>query len=470
MNPHAFASALCPAAISLRIPQAMVNHNNHRGLSRCWLAHCIYGWRAILGAFHLIAIGATPRPLVRRLAIILRPIGLAAGWEAAARESQGWGRPISRKKGWRDMAGREQQGAQRAVATAVHEMISGVRQGEPVRVGALTLIPLLPTAERKATPTGYLPLHTALEQQVVTISEQARESVPELLAVSVSDAPVVLVGGEQVIGGLQNRVLNTTILLAPHVSLNIPVTCVEAGRWHDARAISDEQPADSAPQLDAEARYAQGRRFSSDEAAYASLRKKHYAAVSGSLATGGGHTSDQGAVWGEVASRMRTTGSFSPSGAMDALFKSPERARKLRETVAELKRPEGALGFVAMLGGRPLGAELFADEALAGEYWEKLARSYAVEALDASDGAAEAETDSAPESQLLADALAARIEVHASPGLGEDARLAGDRVSGGGLVYNGVAVHLSLFPEDEDGAAASPTRAQPIWRHAGQTH
>src|SRR6185437_11141675 len=105
--------------------------------------------------------------------------------------------------------------------------------------------------------------------------------------------------------------------------------------------------------------------------------------VTASLASGGGHRSDQGAVWGEVAYRMSSSGSYSPSSAMDTLYKTPERAQKLQETVEALHRPEGALGFVAVLGGEVLGAELFADETLAEAYWEKLARSYAVEALDA---------------------------------------------------------------------------------------
>ena len=364
------------------------------------------------------------------------------------------------------MSGTAQSQGQGGAATAVRELIAGVREGEPLRSGPLTFIPLMPVEGRASNPTGYLPLEDALKGNLVEVSEQARASVPELLAVSQADAPVVLVGGEQVVGGLQNRVLNTTILLAPHVSLRIPVTCVEAGRWSDAAQIyanvepevgtGDTEVAQTQPEAP---RVRKARAFTSDETAYASLRSKHYRAVSGSLAAGGGYLSDQGAVWSEVASRMEVTGSYSPSGAMHALYKTPERANKLRETVAALKRPEGALGFIATLNGRPLGAELFADEALASAYWEKLARSYAVEALDA-DVVAQ-ETAPASQSHLLEDALAAEIQVHPSPGLGEDARLAGVHVTGAGLAYNGVAVHVSLFPE----AAGDATEgAQPVWR------
>lgn len=357
------------------------------------------------------------------------------------------------------------QGAheQGAVATAVRELIGGVRQAEPLRAGALTLIPLMPTPERVARQTGYLPLEEALRRNLLAITEQARASVPELLAVSLADDPIVLVGGEQVIGGLQNRVLNTTILLAPHVELQIPVTCVEAGRWHDTPDNFMEDaatgPASSAPTRPMR------RSFSSDEAAYAQLRKMHAKTVTHSLSTGEGYRSDQGAVWGEVADRMAATRSFSPSGAMQALYKTPERARKLKESVEALKRPDGALGFVALLNNTVLGAELFADEALAGAYWNKLARSYAVEALDAENATPSEESVSGGEASLLADALVAEIQIHPSPGLGVDARLVSASVSGAGLVHEGNAIHLSLFPEDPTSDDAQPQRS---YRRTGQ--
>jgi hypothetical protein len=277
--------------------------------------------------------------------------------------------PKGREKGWRDVPDTtaSAQGArdQEAAAKAVRDLIGNVRQGEPLRAGALTLIPLLPLSERVARPTGYLSLEEALRRNLVTITEQARASVPELLAASAADEPIVLVGGEQVIGGLQNRVLNTTILLAPHVELKIPVTCVEVGRWHDAP--EDYQLTDDASGATGSAPLRPVRRgFTTDELAYAKLRKMHAKAVTTSLAEGEGYRSDQGAVWSEVAERMTVTRAHSPSGAMQALYKTPERARKLKEMAEALRRPAGALGFVAMLGDTPLGAELFADEALAG--------------------------------------------------------------------------------------------------------
>jgi ARG/rhodanese/phosphatase superfamily protein len=351
-----------------------------------------------------------------------------------------------------------------AVATAVKERVRGVRMGEPLRAGALTLVPLLPGGDAVDADGGeYLPLERALREGLFQVTEQQQASVPELLATSTAPAPVILIGGEQVVGGLQNRVLNTTMLVAAGTTLRVPVTCVEQGRWSPARhaampgrAVMD---ADDMTMGDAAARERQ-RRFTSDEAAYASLRRVHAKKVSESLSSGLGHRSDQGAVWGEVSARMARTSSHSPTYAMDALYKEPERAARLAEMTAALPRPAGAMGFVAVVGGEPVGAELFAGETLAGAYWEKLARSYALEALDAERQGAVRGTFAGTEQQrLLDEALAAEIAVYASPGLGRDARLAGAKIAGAGLVHEGRVVHLSLFADEAD-AAGQPVEEQ----------
>jgi len=182
-----------------------------------------------------------------------------------------------------------------AVATAVRELIEGVRAGEALRAGGLTLIPLLPAKEQVKRQSGYLPLEEALKLGLVTVTEQAQATVPELMATSTAETPVVLVGGEQVIGGLQNRVLNTTILVAAHVTQPIPVTCVEAGRWHDTAAYAsyaNDDDDDTPVSMDANVaqtstprRKTDARAFTSDEAGYATLRKMHAKAVTASLSS-----------------------------------------------------------------------------------------------------------------------------------------------------------------------------------------
>ena len=60
-------------------------------------------------------------------------------------------------------------------------------------------------------------------------------SVPELTLTSTADRPVLLLDGEELIGAKQNRILNTSVLVAAGATLTLPVSCVEHGRWRYAR-------------------------------------------------------------------------------------------------------------------------------------------------------------------------------------------------------------------------------------------
>ena len=56
--------------------------------------------------------------------------------------------------------------------------------------------------------------------------------MPELRFENLGQKPVLLLDGEELIGAKQNRVVNLTILAPPKQVIVIPVSCVEAGRWH----------------------------------------------------------------------------------------------------------------------------------------------------------------------------------------------------------------------------------------------
>ena len=49
--------------------------------------------------------------------------------------------------------------------------------------------------------------------------------------VNKSDRMVLILDGEELVGIKQNRIVNTTILIAANTTTVIPVSCVEQGRW-----------------------------------------------------------------------------------------------------------------------------------------------------------------------------------------------------------------------------------------------
>ena len=55
--------------------------------------------------------------------------------------------------------------------------------------------------------------------------------VEEILVTNESSSKVLFIDGEELCGLNQNRVIGTTVLMPATSSINIPVSCSEAGRW-----------------------------------------------------------------------------------------------------------------------------------------------------------------------------------------------------------------------------------------------
>jgi hypothetical protein len=241
--------------------------------------------------------------------------------------------------------------------------------------------------------------------------------VPTLRIWNRGDLPILILDGEELVGGQQNRVLNTTLLVPADTLFDLPVSCVESGRWHEATFD-----------------------FHPGEAVYPTLRQQKLTQVSRSLAASQRPVADQGQVWEEIADRQRRTATPSATSALRDTF--THAADRLADAERALTYPEdGAVGVVALVGGRSFCADVFDQPATLRSYWRRLVRSYA---LEAADGASAAPTiDSAL--RLLRRPLHARQAVFPSPGLGEDVRLDGHGVVGAALVHAGVVVHTALF-------------------------
>jgi hypothetical protein len=112
----------------------------------------------------------------------------------------------------------------------------------------------------------------------------------------------------------------------------------------------------------------------------------------------------------------------------------------------------GALGLIVALNGRVAGGDLFDQPETAQALWQKLVRSYALDALVEEPG--EPVTREQAE-RVLELALDARYEVYPSLALGQDVRFEGKGVVGGGLVYEEAPVHVNLFCIDSERAAPS---------------
>ena len=192
--------------------------------------------------------------------------------------------------------------------------------------------------------------------------------VNRLILVNNSDRPLILLAGEIVTGGKQDRIVGRDRIVPPHSEpIDLSVFCVEPHRWEESSA-----------------------KFGAAQAMMAqpSVRKQAMAAK------------DQHQVWNEVARSRAAIVAAAPPPAAVALTDSSSYAKTMQNgavagrvdllaapvarswerTLGEL-RARKAVGAVVAVNGEIVWADIFASPGLLEKYWPKLVRSYAAEAV-----------------------------------------------------------------------------------------
>ena len=304
-------------------------------------------------------------------------------------------------------------------ADATLRRLGQLRFGLPISYRGLGLVPLY--AEPAPSPKPYVTLQTALAKRLVTITEQPNATVPSLRLINEGACAVLIIDGDEVAGGRQNRVVNTTVLIPAKCSFDLPVSCVEQGRWQD------DTPS-----------------FASGEAVYPSLRAKKVEDVGRAYAEMGAPIADQGRVWQDIAERQYKMGTRSATHAMRDSYE--QQRRHLDRISQRLACPDdGPIGVVGLIAGHARTLDLFAQPDTLSDYWPRLVRSYAIEALD--QPPIRPSLDSAV--RLLNRPRKARRSGFPSPGLGTDVRFDGNGVTGAALVIEDFVVHAALFRRRE---------------------
>jgi len=267
----------------------------------------------------------------------------------------------------------------------------------------------------------YLTLDEALKEGGFKISEVDQGgSVPTIKVSNPSDQMALLVTGEMLVGCKQDRMLNKSIMVAAKSEVFVPVSCVEAGRWNDSsRGFS-----------------------SSSRSSHATLRKMVVKRVSDSYRRRGNAASDQSEVWSEIRLKMARMGSDSATGALNDVYE--DFNKPLSKTLDELEQPRDCHGVVFAVNGTIEGADLFDRPETLTKVWPKLARAYAIDALEASEDEPERVTSEAVTSWLRS-AVGAKTDWFHSPGLGKDGRIEGEGLHGSALVVEEGFVHIDMF-------------------------
>ena len=292
----------------------------------------------------------------------------------------------------------------------------------------LSIFPLL-------APNGlepdYLTLEQALDNNLIRITELDTEgSVPELKLDNLGTKSVLIIEGEELVGAKQDRIVNSSFLVAGKTEVVIPVSCVEQGRWN----YKSES-------------FKSGKRM-----AHPSLRREYQKDVSYSIRRGDGYRSNQSRIWNNIAEKSARMKVNAPTGAMADVFDSYED--ELSGFLEKFHLIEWQVGAVFAINGQVLGLECFGCHDTFKKFFDKLVKSYA---LDALDSLKKQQSKSVPPDnarRFVASATKSKGEGHPSIGLGTNITFESRVVSGSALVEGNRVLHISAFKKEKSGNAS----------------
>jgi hypothetical protein len=290
---------------------------------------------------------------------------------------------------------------------------SDVEVGDAVAIGGLSVFPLTSV---KVDGPPYLTGPEAFEAGLIEVGELDPPEVPHLAVTNIADVPILLVEGEMLIGGDQNRTMNVTVLCPARTRIIVPVSCVEAGRWGARRTMHSLT------------RHAPG-----------SLRAVKTANLESRTNDVADRRSDQGQVWDEVDRQSFAHCISSETAALDDIQEEIEA--RIADQLEQIKPTPGQVGVVCIAGDKVVGLDLFDKPSTLEHYLRGIIAGHVLDAPIVDRGS---ESIDAIE-RFLAEVDVSGREIGQGVGLGDEVLLHGV-VTGVGLTYENRLVHLAAFP------------------------
>ncbi len=221
------------------------------------------------------------------------------------------------------------------------------------------------------------PRSANVQNQSVAYSSGA--SVNELALVNRSGKKLMLLAGEVVVGGKQDRIVQEDRLIPPvSIPVALNVFCVEHGRWTPRTAGYGSGGGGSAAR--AEARVAAPMAAAPDDGKFSSLG----AVAHPKLRAAAQDKKAQSEVWNEVSANNSKLGTANSTDTYQEVYASKRIGAQMGDYLKALEREvlqPGVVGVVVARNGRPVWADMFASQRLFASYWPKLLKSYVVDAL-----------------------------------------------------------------------------------------
>ncbi|HEV2963378.1 MAG TPA: DUF6569 family protein [Candidatus Angelobacter sp.] len=304
------------------------------------------------------------------------------------------------------------------VASKVHDASDFLTLDEGIRSGDVVV-----------TEVGNI--HPMIRRRTTVIPPQGSGGVVNrLVLVNNSKHPLILLAGEVVTGGKQDRVVGKDrIVPAESDPIDLSVFCVEHGRWVESSAKFDTHAYVMAqPSVRKQAMVANNQQKVWDEVASskaamaANSRAKLSSGASSTVAVESSPPMAELRKLDSTTSYAKTRENKVIQQQVDDIV---QPMQKSYESVIKQLREQNAVGVVVAVKGHIIWADMFASTGLLSKYWPKLLQSYAAEALSMPGERIEITSKSAQ--QFLDNWQTTHEVIESEPGLYRQTEMTGDR-------------------------------------------
>lgn len=271
---------------------------------------------------------------------------------------------------------------------------------EPLQSGALTLFPVVRKDSSAAPKWDFLTLDEGLRSGHLEVTEAGKvrgmvrprrggvrpvesyrgDQVNTLVLVNNSDRPLLLLAGEIVTGGKQDRVIGKDRIVPAHSEpIDLSVFCIEPGRWVESSARFGASAGDKTGSFMVQPSVRGRAMVNKDQQeVWASVDQSMESAAVAVETTQSGQSA--------IPSPHAGTTSYAKAMAAPPVARQVDNVAgpliRSKDEVLKKLREEHAVGVVVAVHGQIIWADLFASPAMLEAYWTKLVRSYAAESFD----------------------------------------------------------------------------------------
>lgn len=284
-------------------------------------------------------------------------------------------------------------------------MPHNITLAEPVFLRNLVITPVKGGANNGFSPVT---IDEIIHAEKGSFRESDTPDINEIQFSNDGDEPVLMLDGEEIIGAMQNRIITHSHVIESHSVENIPVVCVEEGRWEELGGF--ETGHCSYPRL------------------RAILSRSRYRKAD-----------VQKTVWKEITRKLTVTRTQSATSSMHDIYDNlDDEVARYVEDFKSLNH--GTIGFIGSAGNSILGCDLFHNPQTYQKFEQKLIRSYALDAIEYRQT-----RGNRPEIKQFLDSIINALLKRTKKGQ-PHIHFKGTGFFGQTLLHNNTLVHISVFP------------------------